>query len=260
VNFLPLNFGGAREDGSATMTGADGSALFGSFFGQSSFADYVIAKARNVVKVPDDVDLESVGPLGCGIQTGAGAVLNSLRLPAGSGIVVAGTGAVGLSAIMAAKAAGATTIIAVDVLDERLRVATELGATHTVNGKTDDVVAKITELTGGLGVEYAVDTTAVPAVMTQLLQATRFGASIVLLGVGRPDATLPYPLIAGKTILGVVEGDAVPQNFIPQLIALHRAGAFPFDKLIRKYPFADLDKAIADTQSGAVVKAVLTFA
>ncbi|MFI5427087.1 zinc-binding dehydrogenase [Aeromicrobium sp. UC242_57] len=109
------------------------------------------------MKIPEDVPLEIVGPLGCGIQTGAGTVLNSLAVPAGSSIVVTGTGAVGLSAIMAAKVAGATTIIAVDVLDERLDFATKLGATHTVNGSTDDVVATILEITDGLGADYAVD-------------------------------------------------------------------------------------------------------
>jgi aryl-alcohol dehydrogenase len=258
LDFMAQNFGGAREDGSLTLSSESGE-IHGSFFGQSSFASYALVAARNAVKVPESADLNLVGPLGCGIQTGAGTVLNALRLPAGSSIVVSGAGAVGLSAVMAAKAAGAATIIAVDVLKERLETALELGATHAVDGSTEDTVARILELTDGTGAEYAVDTTAVPAVVSSILTATRFGATVALLGVGKPDAALPLGLTSGKTILGVVEGDAVPQSFIPRLLAMQAAGEFPFERLIATYPFEDLDKAIADTQSGAAVKAVLTM-
>ncbi|RUR00960.1 NAD(P)-dependent alcohol dehydrogenase [Labedella endophytica] len=260
-NFMLLNMGGVREDGSRTMTAADGDDVRGSFFGQSSFATHAIVAARNAVKIDDGVPLELVGPLGCGIQTGAGTVLNTLALPAGSTIVVAGTGAVGLSAIMAAKAAGATTIIALDVLDERLSFATELGATHTINGRTADVEAEILAITDGVGAPYAVDTTAVPAVVAQLVAATSFGASIALVGVPKPDATIPLGLVSGsgKTIIGAIEGDSVPQVFIPRLLAMHAAGDFPFDRMVTTYPFTDIDTAIADTQSGAAVKAVLTM-
>lgn len=261
LSFMQLNIAGVREDGTTTIKSPEGETIHGSFFGQSSFATHAIVTARNAVKIPDDVPLEIVGPLGCGIQTGAGTVLNSLAVPAGSSIVVTGTGAVGLSAIMAAKVAGATTIIAVDVLDERLDFATKLGATHTVNSSTDDVVATILAITDGLGADYAVDTTAVPAVVENAINATRFGASIALVGVGRPDAVLPLALVtgAGKTLIGAIEGDAVPQVFIPQLLALYQAGVFPFDELITTYAFEDIKAAIADTQSGAAVKAVLTM-
>jgi aryl-alcohol dehydrogenase len=261
LKFMLLNIGGVREDGSGTMSASDGGEMHGSFFGQSSFATHAIVAARNAVKIGDDVPLELVGPLGCGIQTGAGTVLNSLAVPAGASIAVSGTGAVGLSAIMAAKAAGATTIIAVDVLDERLSFARELGATHTINGRSEDVVATIQKITDGVGAAYGVDTTAVPAVVGQLVEATAFGASIALLGVGKPDAVIPLGIIsgAGKTFIGAVEGDSIPQVFIPRLLAMHAAGTFPFDRLITTYPFEDIEKAIADTQSGAAVKAVLTM-
>lgn len=262
VKFMMLNIAGVRENGTGTMTAADGGEMHGSFFGQSSFASHAIVAARNAVKIAKDIPLEIVGPLGCGIQTGAGTVLNSLKVTAGSSIVVSGTGAVGLSSIMAAKAAGATTIIAIDVLEERLDFATKLGATHVVNGKTDpDVVATILEITGGLGAAYGVDTTAIPAVIGNVVAATRFGATIALLGVGKPDAVLPLGLVsgAGKTLVGAIEGDSVPQVFIPELIAMFQAGIFPFDQLITTYPFDQIEQAIADTQSGAAVKAVLTM-
>lgn len=260
-NFMALNFAGAREDGSSTISASDGSAIHGSFFGQSSFASHLIVEARNAVKLPEDADVEIAGPLGCGVQTGAGTVLNSLDVPAGASIIVSGTGAVGLSAIMGAKVAGATTIIAVDILPERLAFAEKLGATHTVNSKDEDAVARIHEITGGIGADYAVDTTAVPAVVEMLAAATAFGAKIALVGVPKPGVTIPLGSIsgAGKSYIGAIEGDAVPQTFIPEMLALHAAGRFPFDELITKYAFADIEQAIADTQSGKAVKAVLVM-
>ncbi|MCL8024638.1 NAD(P)-dependent alcohol dehydrogenase [Nocardioides bruguierae] len=261
LNFWPYNFGGARPDGSTALADAEGNDLHSNFFGQSSFATYAVISPRNAVKVPDDVPLELTGPLGCGIQTGAGTVLNSLGVRAGESIVVAGTGAVGLSAIMAAKAAGATTIVAVDVLDERLQFAAKLGATHTVNGKADDVADQIKAATGGLGAKYAVDTTAVPAVIENLVAGTQFGATIAAIGVTKPGATIPLGLFsgAGKSLVGAIEGDAVPQTFIPRLLDLYRAGQFPFDQLITTYPFTEMDTAIKATQTGEAVKAVLVW-
>lgn len=260
LRFMPLNFGGVREDGTTTLTAADGSAVHGSFFGQSSFATHALAAAKNVVKLPAGMPAELAGPLGCGIQTGAGTVLNSLDVPAGSAIVVAGTGAVGLSAIMGAAVAGATTIIAVDVIPERLELAQRLGATHVINGSEEDTGARIVEITGG-GATYAVDTTGVAPVVAQLIQATAFGGKIALIGAPGPGATLDLGLIAasGKTLVGVIEGDSIPQNFVPDLIALHQAGRFPFDEIITTYPFDQMEQAIADTQSGAAVKAVLVM-
>jgi aryl-alcohol dehydrogenase len=259
--FVMLNMGGVREDGTGTMTAADGGKLTGSFFGQSSFSSHVVVAARNAVKLPDDFPLEIAGPLGCGIQTGAGTVLNSLNIGAGSSIVIAGVGPVGLSAVMAAKVAGATTIIAVDLLDERLAFATKFGATHIINGTTDDVAATILGLTDGLGADYGVDTTAEPSAIADVLGATRIGASIAVIGVPKPGAVLPLGLFSagGKTLIGALEGDAVPRTFLPRLIALHADGQFPFDQMITTYPFDQIEQAIADTQSGATVKAVLTM-
>lgn len=261
IKFLMLNAAGVREDGTGTMTALNGGEMHGSFFGQSSFASHAIVAARNAVKVAKDIPLEIVGPLGCGIQTGAGTVLNVLEVSAGSSIIISGTGAVGLSAIMGAKVAGATTIIAVDVLDERLEFATKLGATHTINGRNEDVVARIMTITEGLGATYGVDTTAVPSVIENVVNATRFGASIAVIGVAKPGAVLPLTLVsgAGKTLIGAIEGGSVPQNFIPKLIALYQSGQFPFDQLITTYPFDQIETAIADTQSGKTVKAVLTM-
>lgn len=262
-NFMALNFGGIREDGSTTLAretdGGSAETVHGAFFGQSSFASYALVTARNAVPVPDGIDPDLVGPLGCGVQTGAGAVLNTLEVGAGDSIVIAGTGAVGLSALMAAVATGATTIIAVDIIDSRLEEAKRLGATHTINSKNVDVIEAVHEITGGRGTDFAIDTTGVGPVIAQIIQATSFGGTVGLLAVAKPGTTLEVPMLSGKRILNLIEGDAVPQNFIPKLIALYQAGRFPFDSLITRYPFADIDRAISDTQTGAAVKAVLTM-
>ena len=260
LNFGALNFSGARGDGSITLRDSSGKAVHGSFFGQSSFATYAIAAATDVVVLPDDAPLEIAGPLGCGIQTGAGTVLNSLAVPAGAAVAIAGAGSVGLAAVMGAKVAGATTIIAVDVVPERLDLAKSLGATHVINGRDEDTAARIQEITGG-GVPYAVDTTGAAPVITAMMRATTLGAKIALVGVPKPGSTLDLDLIsaAGKTVVGVYQGDSVPQRFIPEMLALHAAGQFPFDRLITRYRFDQIQDAIADTHSGATVKAVLTM-
>ncbi|BBI64835.1 hypothetical protein HSBAA_61410 [Vreelandella sulfidaeris] len=153
------------DDGSHRLQ-RDDEAL-ATFFGQSSFASHAVVSARNAVKVDPEVELALLGPLGCGIQTGAGTVLNRLKPEFGSSIVVYGCGAVGLSAVMAAKIIGCQRIIAVDINDDRLALARELGATHTVNGKQEETVDRVHEITGG-GSEYAVETTGAPPCGTSI--------------------------------------------------------------------------------------------
>jgi aryl-alcohol dehydrogenase len=145
-NFFPHNWSGRRADGSPTMT-HEGEPMAANFFGQSAFATYAIAHDRNVVALPERFDrlpLETAAPIGCGLMTGAGAVLRSMKVRAGLPIAIFGTGSVGMAAVMAAKIAGADPIIAVDVNDERLALAKELGATHAFNGR-DDAIGKIRE-------------------------------------------------------------------------------------------------------------------
>jgi aryl-alcohol dehydrogenase len=252
--FRTLNFGGGRGDGSSPLRDRNGS-IHGSFFGQSSFAGYAVVAERNIVKVSESVPLEIVGPLGCGIQTGAGAVFNSLRVDPGASLVITGCGAVGLSAVMAAKIAGATTIVAVDVLEKRLATARSLGATHTVNGAADDVAEQLLAITGGA--DFAIDTTGNERAIVSAARAVRPGGSIGLVGFGNPGTRLDLDLFKGKTFVGIVEGHSVPRVFIPRLLDLHQAGLFPFEKLIKTYPFTQIERAIADTESGDAIKAVL---
>ncbi|WP_350558955.1 NAD(P)-dependent alcohol dehydrogenase [Psychrobacter sp. CAL346-MNA-CIBAN-0220] len=254
--FNELNFGGAMDDGSHRL--AQNGQELATFFGQSSFATHAIAKAKNAVKVDPDVDLALLGPLGCGIQTGAGTVLNRLKPEFGSSIVIYGAGAVGLSAVMAAKITGCQHIIAIDVHDNRLNLAKELGATHVFNSKNIDVVTEVKKLTDG-GSHYAVETTGVPEVVKQSLHALRPLGAVAIVGV-TPEVTLNIQddlMAEGKSMIGVVEGDSIPKVFIPQLIAYYKAGQFPFDKLTKFYEFNQITQAFADSASGITIKPIL---
>jgi aryl-alcohol dehydrogenase len=256
TDFNTLNFGGQMED--QTYRLASGEQPLATFFGQSSFATHVVANARNVVKVNKEVDLSLLGPLGCGIQTGSGTVLNRLKPSFGSAIAIYGCGAVGMSAIMAAKIAGCRQIIAVDRHAGRLELASELGATHTLNGSKVDVVSEIKTISEG-GVLYAVETTGVPTVVRQSLQALRPLGQVAIVGV-TPEVTLDIHndlMAEGKSMIGVIEGDAVPSVFIPQLIAYYQEGRFPFDKLVEFYEFDHINQAFEDSKSGEVIKPIL---
>ena len=254
--FNELNFGGAMDDGTRRLA-QDGETL-ATFFGQSSFATYAIAKSRNAVKVDPDVDLALLGPLGCGIQTGAGTVLNRLKPAFGSSIVIYGAGAVGLSAVMAAKIVGCQHIIAVDVHDSRLELAKELGATHTLNGKNVDVVIEVKKITDG-GSHYAVETTGVPTVVKQSLNALRSLGTVAIVGI-TPEMNIDVHndlMAEGKSMIGVIEGDSIPRVFIPQLITYFKTGQFPFDKLVKFYDFEDINQAFEDSASGITIKPIL---
>ena len=257
--FNPLNFGGVQDD-YTTRLSSDGQPL-ATFFGQSSFGTYAVAHARNVVKVDPDVDLALLGPLGCGIQTGAGTVLNRLRPAFGSSIVVYGCGAVGMSAIMAAKIAGCEHIIAVDVHDTRLNLARELGATHTLNGAKVDVASEVKRITEH-GSHYAVETTGVPSVVKRSLNALRPLGVCAIVGV-TPEMAIDVHndiMAEGKTMVGVIEGDSVPRVFIPQLVNYFKAGRFPIDRLVKFYDFADINQAFEDSKNGSTIKPILRIA
>jgi len=256
------NFAGARLDGSTAFSDDEGNPISSHFFGQSSFAELTNVSARSVVKVPDDVPLDLLGPLGCGIQTGAGAVLNVLRPAATDSLVVFGTGAVGMSAIMAAAATRVGTIIAVDIVPARLEAALELGATHTINSAEEDAVERIREITGG-GTSHAVDTTGNKVVFKQLVDTLAMGGHAGAIGASAPGSEgivdLPNALARGISITWIVEGDAVPQTFIPELIALYRAGDLPFDKMVKTYAFDDINTAFAESENGSVLKPIVRF-
>jgi aryl-alcohol dehydrogenase len=262
-NFFPHNWSGRRADGSPTMTLA-GEPLNANFFGQSAFATHAIAHERNVVRVPDSaahVPLERLAPIGCGLMTGAGAVLRSMKVRAGLPIAVFGAGTVGLAAIMAAKIAGANPIVAVDIHPSRLALAQELGATHVFNAK-DDPPAKIREVCpAGLG--YAFDTTGINSVIEQAWSLLAPKGIVGMVGASSPADELTFNeaqfMGGGRTVMGILGGDSDIGPFLHELIEHHLAGRFPYERLIETFPFERINDAIEAGESGRAVKAVLVM-
>jgi aryl-alcohol dehydrogenase len=256
-----LNFAGARADGSTALRDSAGGAVHSHVFGQSSFASHVVVDRRNVVRVTADLPIELLGPLGCGIQTGAGAVLNALQVRAGSSIAVIGAGAVGLSAVMAARIAGAGIIAALDINPLRVDLALELGATHAWRAG-DATMADYAALAGcPHGFDYIVDTTGIAALCNAAVSALAPRGELALVGAYAPDARIAADatqvMSGGRVIRGVVEGSADPARFIPELIAHHLAGRFPFDRLVRFFDFDQIALALEEGECGRVIKPVL---
>lgn len=258
VNLYSLNMPGSRKDGSYPYEDQNGKHMNGFFFGQSSFGTYSLTNENNVVKVDEGVPLEIMGPLGCGIQTGAGTVLNVLRPGAGESIVIFGVGPVGLASIMAAKASGCTTIIAVDIHENRLALAMGLGATHHINSKKENPVEAVKRILAD-GVQYSVDTTGRNEIINHAIGSLRFMGKCALIAIpSSPTLTIEYSVLnSGRSIQVVVEGDSVPRLFIPKLIELYKKGLFPFDKLIRFYELEEINQAVADTEKGITLKAII---
>lgn len=261
--FYPRNFGGSDMEGNNAIKDADDNPLNDHFFAQSSFATYALSLESNAIKVSKDAPIELLGPLGCGIQTGAGAVINSLKVRPGSSFVTFGAGAVGLSAVLAAQVAGATTIIAVDVVPSRLELAKELGATHVINSKEEDVVEKVRDITSG-GALFALESTGIPAVLRQGIDSLGTLGTIGVVGAPALDTDANFDvndlLLGGKSIQGIVEGDSITKIFIPQLVELYLQGRFAFDKLVKYYDFKDINQAAKDSAEGITLKPIIRIA
>lgn len=260
AEFMERNFGGTRADGSSTLSRGE-TPCGGYFFGQSSFATHAIARERNVVKVNPGLDVKLAGPLGCGIQTGAGAVMRSMACPAGSSLLVVGGGSVGLSGVLGALVREVGTIIVAEPLAARRELALELGATHVI----DPAAGPMSEQVRGIlpeGVDFALDTTAAVPVVAEIIASLAQRGTLGMVGVpSDPTSELAVGLIEmqarGLTFQGIVEGDSDPDTFLPELVDLHLAGKFPFDRLVTTMPFAKINDAVAAQAQGEAVKVVL---
>ena len=255
-----LNYAGMRPDGTTTLTD-QGARVSSNFFGQSSFASHAITYERNLVKVPDDLPLELMCTLGCGVQTGAGGVMRSLACQAGSSLLVTGGGPVGLSAVMGAKLQGCATVILVEPHASRRALALELGATHVIDPvETPDLAAAVRAILPQ-GVDHAFDTTGLPAVQSASLSALASKGVLGIVGVSAPGTPVPGEVnllvTFGHTIKGIIEGDSDPDVFLPELMDHYRAGRLPVDRLVTTYPLAEINQAIAAQHRGECVKAVL---
>ncbi|HEY1701052.1 MAG TPA: NAD(P)-dependent alcohol dehydrogenase [Trebonia sp.] len=274
LSMASLVIGGGRPDGSTSLSRADGAPLHSHFFGQSSFCTYSVCAASALVPVPDDAPLEILGPLACGIGTGAGAVLNALRPGIGASLAVYGAGAVGLSAIMAARLTGATTIIAVDRLESRLALARELGATETVavsantpvntpanapgNTGTDSVAA-VHEICGGPA-DFSLDCTGNTDVLRQAADSVGMRGTCALIGGAPAGATFTLDHLTtlwGKRVIGILGGEGRSTSLIGSLITLNRQGRFPYDRLVQTFELDQVNDALNASYTGEVVKPVL---
>jgi aryl-alcohol dehydrogenase len=259
LSVTELKMAGTRADGS-TIHSQNGKPMYGSFFQQSSFGNFTLANERFAVKVRNDAPLDQVCTLACGGQTGAGAVLNVAKPNPGDSIVVFGVGGVGLAALMAAKIAGCDPIVAVDVHENRLALARDLGATHTINhtGRTD-VVAEIRKITGS-GARFTIETSAIPAVFREAIEAMMYAGTCILLGSARSgtDVSFDMPFLQqGRKVLGVMQGESVPKEFIPKLADYIVSGQMPVERLINFYDLADINRAADDAAKGTTIKPVL---
>jgi aryl-alcohol dehydrogenase len=255
-SFMALNFGGGRVDGATALTDGD-QPVHSHFFGQSSLATHAIARARTLVRLPGDISFATAAPLGCGVQTGAGAVLNVLDVQPGSAVAVSGAGGVGLGAVMAARLCGAGTVVAVDPIASRRALSLDLGADHALDPLADDFDQRLRAI-GAL--DYAIDTSGQPGIITACFEALCKKGSLALIG-GPATPTFAfdsYKLLDGRSVRGLTMGESVPQQFVPMLIEHWRNGRFPVDRIITTYPFRDLDKAVDDMRDHEIIKPVLT--
>lgn len=257
---MALAFSGCRLDGSTTMTRPDGGPVTGAFFQQSSFARHSIAQQQALVVVADAQSAELQAALACGVQTGAGAVLNTFQMGPTQAFAVFGVGAVGMSALMAAELCGVSPLVAIDVKPARLELARMLGATHVIDASTGEVARQLREISRR-GFDFTLETSGVQQSLDDAILALATGGECGMVIAPRLGEAYPFSpseiFTRAARLTGIIQGSAVPQTFIPQLLDLHRQGRFPFERLIKSYPFEDINRAFADVAAGDVIKPVL---
>ncbi|EAL86461.1 NAD(P)-dependent alcohol dehydrogenase [Aspergillus fumigatus Af293] len=273
ANFNPINFEVEPDNlvFSEEASTATEPSIYGRFFGQSSFASYSIVREDSVVNVRGVVDtrseLQLLSPLGCGIQTGSGAILNAAKATPKDRVAVLGLGGVGLSAVMGAKIAGCAQIIGIERHASRLELAKQLGATHVVQVDTtadpQSVSDAVLAATNNLGVNIVLDTTGVPALIAQGVRMASFKGKVLQVGTAPETGSLTIPIhefmVAGKQYMGVVEGDVNPKDYVPKMVKWVREGSLPLQKIVKFYKAEDFEQAIRDMQSGETIKPVIVW-
>jgi len=254
-----VSFGGGRvSDGSCAIVHA-GKPVHTHFIGQSSFASYAVVQEAHAVRVDRDAPIELLGPLGCGFLTGSGAVFDALKVPAGSSLVVFGAGAVGLSAVMAANVVGCTKIIVVDRNPARLEVARSLGASHVLRPGSEPIAPILAEWTRG-GADFAIETTANADLLRIAFESVHLRGVCAMLGAAAPGTEIKldaFSVLLGRTLKGVIVGDAAPHVAIPRLVELYQRGRFPIDRLVKYYAFENLNQAVSDSLEGLTIKPIV---
>ena len=245
------------------MTLADGSVLSPAL-GIGAFADYTLVAAGQCTKVNPEASPAAAGLLGCGVMAGIGAAVNTGEVGRGDSVAVFGCGGVGDGAVAGANLAGASIIIAVDIDDRKLEWAKGFGATHTVNSAQTDPVEAIRELTGGNGVDVAIEAIGLPKTYRQAFEARDLAGTVVLVGVPTPEMTIELPFLEvfgrGGALKSSWYGDCLPSRDFPMLIDLYMQGRLDLDGFVsEKIGLGDVEEAFHKMERGEVLRSVVMF-
>ncbi|MFD4976817.1 S-(hydroxymethyl)mycothiol dehydrogenase [Streptomyces sp. NPDC058424] len=245
------------------MTLLDGTELSPAL-GIGAFADKTLVHAGQCTKVDPSADPAVVGLLGCGVMAGLGAAVNTGAVSRGDSVAVIGCGGVGDAAVVGARLAGASKIIAVDRDDQKLTWARELGATHTVNATDQDIVAAVAELTGGFGADVVIDAVGRPETWKQAFYARDLAGTVVLVGVPTPDMRLDMPLLdffsRGGSLKSSWYGDCLPERDFPMLVDLYQQGRLPLDRFVTERIGLDaVEEAFHTMRTGSVLRSVVVW-
>jgi Zn-dependent alcohol dehydrogenase len=258
----PAMAAGVLLDGTTRLT-RDGGEEIHHYSLLSTFADACVVSERSCVPIPKDVPFGVAGLVGCAVTTGVGAVWRTADVRAGDRVAVIGCGGVGLSAVMAAVAAGAEPVIAVDAAAHKLDVARSFGASDGLlwDGTADATAAAVLELTGG-GVDYAIEATGRPEAMRAAFLSTRPRGAAVLIGIPHEDAVLELPALSiprmERRVLGSIYGSSRPERDFPLTLSLYRSGRLPIDRLIsHRLPLEEISRGIELMRSGEALRVVL---
>jgi len=232
--------------------------------GVSGFAEYAVVSRRSVVKIDRDLPLTEAALFGCAVLTGVGAVVNTAGLRPGQTAAVIGLGGVGLASVLGALASGARQVVALDLSDDKLGLARQVGATDTVNARDPDAAEQVRELTSG-GVDFAFEMAGAVRAMELAYKITRRGGTTVTAGLPPPGANLPLPLVQlvaeERTVKGSYIGTCVPARDMPRYIALYRAGRLPVDRLMSgKLKLEEINEGFDRLHEGRAVRQVIEFA
>jgi len=251
------------EGRSMTPTIKIGDRVVPPFLSMSSFAEYMVVPQGGVVKIRDDVPMNVAALVGCSVMTGVGAAINTAKVEPGAACAVIGAGGVGLNVIQGCALAGAEKIIAVDVNTNKLEMAREFGATHFVDASKEDAVAKVQELTGGLGVDYAFEVIGLPAAITQAFNMARRGGEAIVVGMAPlgSEASISAPaFLSEKVLRGCLYGSTRPRYDMPRILDLYMAGKLKLDELVsRTYPLEGINDAFMAMKNGEVARSVVVF-
>ncbi|WP_300610767.1 S-(hydroxymethyl)mycothiol dehydrogenase [Trebonia sp.] len=253
----------ATHNARQKMTLADGTPLSPAL-GIGAFAERTLVASGQCTKVNPAIAPATAGLLGCGVMAGIGAAINTGGVTRGDAVAVIGCGGVGDGAVLGARLAGAKTIIAVDVDDQKLQWAREFGATHAINSRTADPVEGIKELTGGFGADVVIEAIGRPETYTQAFFARDLAGVVVLVGVPTPEMRLELPLLEvfgrGGALKSSWYGDCLPSRDFPMLVDLHLQGRLPLDKFVSEtISLGDVEAAFAKMEHGEVLRSVVVF-